>query len=263
MKTLRGFLCSFFLLLSLPANAQWQRIVAAIDADYPPDTPAPHALSYWTADPLQRNEGTRLCLGCRLQDGYVVSEKDYKAACKISKIGVLSTYEINQLICHIGGDAAVSDMFTEGAYKFILVETGPGQYREIYHLQDGGGDFQPLKPARIVDMDTESILATYDPGTGNGGGCSEGYWFFDAAGPHQVDFSAVSAAIAQHLPHNATFRPGCWALDLDHQQIKTWAQRADAECHGCGGIGEVTAHFTLSGAKAEPGVIEFQPDADQ
>lgn len=262
MKTLHGLLGSFLFVICLPANAQWQRIVA-IDTDYPPDTPAPHALSYWTSDPIQRNEGNSLCLGCRLEDGYVVSTQDYKAACKVSKIGVLSNYAIKQIDCRIGGDSEVSTMFTKGAYKFILVQTGPDQYREIYHLQDGGGEFQPLKPARIIDIGAESILATYDPDSGNGGGCSDGYWWFDTAGPHQVDFSAVSGAIAQRLPHNATFTMGCWALDLDHQQIKTWAQRADAECHACGGIGEVTAHFTLSGAKAEPGVIEFQPDADQ
>lgn len=261
MKTLRGLLGSLLLLLGLPANAQWQRIVAT-DKGGAHDVPAPHPLNYWTDDPIQRNESGDFCLGCHLENGHLVTEQDYKSDCKVTDLGTLANYPIKQLMCHFAGSPEVSTIFSMLDYKFILVQTGPAQFREIYHLQADAA-WTPLKPARIVDIDAESILATYDPDGGNGGGCSDGYWFFDTAGPHQLNFDAVSKAISQRLPHNATFQPGCWALDLDHQQIKTWAQRADAECHACGGIGEVTAHFTLSGAKAQPGIIEVQPDADQ
>jgi hypothetical protein len=262
MKTLRGLLCSFFLLVSLSANAQWQRIVST-DKGGRPDTPAPHPLSYWTDDPIQRNESGDFCFGCHLENGHLVTEQDYKSDCKITDIGNLAGYPIKQLMCHFTGSPEVSTIFSTLDHKFILVQTGSDQFREIYHLQVWGNTFMPLQPVRIIDMGTESILATYDPDSGNGGGCIEGYWFFDTAGPHTLNFDSVKGAIAQHLPHNATFTTNCWALDLDHQQIKTWAQRADAECHACGLIGRVTANFTLHGAKAEPGIIEFQPDADQ
>src|SRR6202012_300042 len=72
MKTVRGLLCSFFLLLSLSANAQWQRIVST-DKGGTPDTPAPHPLSYWTTDPIQRNESGDFCLGCHLENGHLVT----------------------------------------------------------------------------------------------------------------------------------------------------------------------------------------------
>jgi hypothetical protein len=244
------------------ASAQWQRIVTTSKGGTP-DTPEPHSLSYWTVDPFLRDEPNDFCIGCHLESGHLVTEKDYKSECKIIDIGTLAGYPIKQFTCHFTGNAEVSTTFSTEDYKFILIQIGPDQYREIYHLEVDGNTFMPLQPARIVDMGTESILATYDPDSGSGGGCSEGYWFFDTSGPHKVDFSAIGAAISQRLPHNANFTMSRWALDLDHQQIKTGAQRADAECHACGGIGEITAQFVLHGTRAEPGVIELKPQADQ
>jgi hypothetical protein len=254
--TRRFFICVLYLCLgSLPAIAQWQRIVTT-DKGGIPDISQPHPLSCWTNDPILRNETNDFCLGSHLDNGHAITEKDYKSECKVTDLGKLANYSIKQFLCHFTGNAEVSGVFSTEDYKFILVQTGSDQFREIYHLQVWGNTFMPLKPARIIDMDTESILVTFDPDSGNGGGCSEGYWFFDAAGPHQLNFNAVREAISQHLPHNVIFPMSCWALDLEHQQIKTWAQRADAKCRLCGGIGEVTAHFTLHGANAEPTEIE-------
>ena len=161
----------------------------------------------------------------------------------------MANYTIEEFRCHFAGSPEVSSIFSTEDYKFILVGVGNSQYREIYHLQVYGNAFMPLQAARIVDMDTESILATYDRDNHT---CREGYWFFDTSGPHNVDFTAVDAAISQRLPHNTTFTMNCWALDLDHQQIKTW----------CGGACEITAKFVLHGAKAEPETIEFEPETD-
>jgi len=262
MKCVRRLLCCLLLLsLSLPVCAQWRRIgvtgKGSID-----DIPAPHPLSYWTDDPIHRDEPNDFCLGCQL-DGHTVTEKDYTSECKVTDLGTLASYPIKQLSCHFTGSSAVSSTFSTEDYKFILVGVRGDQYREIYHLQVWGNTFMPLKPARIVDMGTESILATYDPDSGNGGGCSDGYWWFDAAGPHPIDFDPVYHAIQTRLPTDATFQTGCWTIDLEHRRIHIWAQSFNAQCRICDGRGEVTATFSLHGAQAEAGILEPTPNENQ
>jgi len=103
-------------------------------------------------------------------------------------------------------------------WKSILVETGPSEYREIFHLQSLV-NIQPTA-SRIVHTGKEAVLMTMTSGGGNGGCCFEGYWRFDSSGPHALDFSAVT----------------CFALDLGGREIVTHAQKSDAECHACGGV---------------------------
>src|SRR5256884_9984488 len=49
----------------------------------------------------------------------------------------------------------------------------------------------------------------------------------------------------------------CWAMNLEQQEIKSVVQKGDARCHACDMLGEVTAHFRLHGAVAEPISVEF------
>lgn len=254
MKIVSRLLCCLTLLLvSLPASAQWQRIVTTAKGGSP-DTPLPHLLSYWTDDPFLRDETNDFCFGCHLENGHAVTEKDYTSECHALDLGTLANYPIKEFRCHFTGNPQVSSIFSTEDYKFILVGVGKNQYREIYHLQANGNSFMPLTPARIVNMGTESILATSDPDNHT---CSEGYWFFDTAGPHQIDFDPVYHAIQSRLPHDATFEIGCWTFDLDHQKIHIWSHSFNAQCRVCDGRGEVTASFTLHGAKAEPDIVQL------
>ncbi len=77
-------------------------------------------------------------------------------------------------------------------WKHLLVQAGTGeQYVEIYMLQNVDGLFDTMKSAAIYGTGSEAILGTYDPDSGNGGGCEEGYWWFNKAGSHEVDFSPL------------------------------------------------------------------------
>jgi len=144
--------------------------------------------------------------------------------------------------------------------KSILVKSGAGRYVEIYHLE---ADYvvTELTPVRIVQTPDEPVLATMDSDGGNGGGCFEAYWWFDSSGAHQIDFSPVRSAMADRVPPGAKFRTGCTNLDIGREEIGAAVQKRDAECHACGWIGELTAHFRLHGAVAEPGAISFRPTA--
>lgn len=260
MKTICGLLCcSIFLLLSLPVSAQWQRIVVSGKGEKT-DIPQPHPLSYWTVDPLARDDGGDLCIDCHTQDGQIVTKQDYKTTTEVNHLGSLSGSAVVELLVHVTGDR--KEFSSRFIWKLLLIQIGPDQYLEIYHLQTMDGTFQPFHHARILTINDESVLTTYDPDDGNGGGCSKGHWIMGKTGLQSLDFDAVYKAMGNRLPHNATYRVDCWSIDLEHQKISTWAQRTDATCHACGGIGKVTATFTLHGAKAEPGVIEFFPDTD-
>jgi hypothetical protein len=248
-----------FFALTFPANAQWQRVVFTGKGETT-DVPAPHPLSYWTGNVLLRDEGTDLCVGCRTSDGRVLTLADYTAITKVSPLGTLSGYPIVQITAHITGDD--DKLFSPSDWKILLVGVGHEEYREIYHLQMWGGSNPPLQSARIVRVDAESVLATYDPDGGNGGGCTDGYWWIDGRGAHALNFDEVYKEIAKKLPANATFATRCWTISMEHQQIKTWAQKADAQCHACGGLGQVVADFTLHGAQAEPTKVEFTPSSE-
>jgi hypothetical protein len=248
-----------FFALTFPANGQGQRVVFTGKGETT-NVPAPHSLSYWTGIILLRDDGTDLCVGCRTSDGRVLTLADYTAITKVSPLGNVSGYPIVQITAHITGDD--DKLFSPSDWKILLVGVEHEEYREIYHLQMWGGSNPPLQSARIANMEAESVLATYDPDGGNGGGCADGYWRIDSLGAHALNFDAVYKAIAKKLRANATFARRCWAINLGHQQIKTWAQKVDAECHACGGLGQVIADFTLRGAQAEPTKVEFTPSSE-
>jgi hypothetical protein len=117
--------------------------------------------------------------------------------------------------------------------------------------------------AGIYGSGENAILGTYDPDTGNGGGCVDGYWWFDNSGPHEVDFSAVFAAISKAIPKNATFTGNCWALDPQHSRIKSTVQRSDAECHACGMLGEIEAKYRIEHGVSKPLAVVFRPEAQE
>lgn len=228
-----------------PARGQWQRTVMSGKGEFV-DHPGAHPLAYFMADPFLRDDGQDLA----------GSARDYTFATDVRPVGSLAGFKIVDVFYRItprGQEPKVSIN-----WKSILVEAQPGAYREIFHLQ-----VLQTEPtaSRIVDAGNEAVLATMTSDGGNGGGCFEGYWWFDASGPHALDFSEVTRAIAEALPPGARFRTTCDELHLEREEVVTWAQRRDAECHACGGLGKVTARFRLNGAHAQPADIKYSPDA--
>lgn len=101
------------------------------------------------------------------------------------------------------------------------------------------------------------MLATRDSDGGNAGGCWDDYWWFDASGPHQLDFSAVDSAVTQHIPAGAHFSARCDQLRLEQSEIESPVQAGDARCHACDWIGKISVKFRLEGWHAEPVAVEY------
>lgn len=236
----------------LPAPAQWQRIVFSGKGEST-DVPAPHPLSYFTANPFLRDDGGDLCVVCTLA-GRAKAEQHYVITSEVKRLGSLAGFPVVQILYRVGPRGGAEP--AEIRWKFLLVQTGKDLFREIYHLQ-AYYVVPPLKPAEIVKVGDEQVLATDDTDGGNGGGCWDGYWWFDSSGPHQLDFSAVRAAITKHVPSGATFWTTCWALHLDDEEIKSSVQSGDARCRACDTLGEVTARFRLDGAVAVPVSVKY------
>lgn len=246
--------------LTLPAWGQWQRQVFTVKRDWR-DEAVPHALSYYMEDPFLRDDGNILCIKCDTAAGKAASAKQYSVAVHQHQVGTLAGFNIVETLYQFTDreQPDAGDIW----WKSILVqkEKDKDEYAEIYHLQTW---MRPddLKPTEILHAGSEDVLGTRDFEGGNGGYCWEDYWSFDSAGPHEVDFSAVTAAMAKDVPPHTTFVSDCWALNIPKEEINSPVQKADARCHACDHVGTVTAHFQLKGAHAEPTKVEFVPGAD-
>jgi hypothetical protein len=232
------------------------------------DTPLPHPLSWWTSDPLRLDASGDLMIGDTASDGKVVSARDYRVNQAVLNIGAIAGWRIVQILTTIDPGPRIVSSGWAGAgapptqWKSLLVQDGAAdRYIEIYTLQAESGLFVPMKPAAIYDAGPESILGTYDPDTGNGGGCEDGYWWFDKAGVHSVDFSPLEQAIRAVVPKNSTYATHCWALHPEKAELQSWVQRADAECHACGGLGTVYARYKIERGAATPISVRFEPES--
>jgi hypothetical protein len=255
MKMSKVMVCGLFTIavpLSLPG--QWQRIGLDQKRGFFTDVPEPHPLSYFTANPFLRDDSDDLCIRCTAE-GKVQSGREYSIRTDVRPVGVLAGYHIVDALYYVSlGRNSNPD---QAKWKSVLVQTGPDLYREIFHLQAFYTSVS-LTPSRIIQSGSERVLATMDRDGGNGGGCWEGYWWFDQAGPHPLDFSRLKAAVEGRLPGNAAFNISCGNLNLNSEQVQSWVQRSDAQCHACDLLGRLTARFRLNGAIAEPGEIVFK-----
>jgi hypothetical protein len=241
--------------MALPVVAQWNRTLYSGKGGSS-DVPSPHSLGYFTRNPFLRDDGDDLCSRCSPADK-AASARIYTARSEVKPVGSLAGYRIVDVLYYIGARGEPSP--AQAKWKAILVQVGPDLYREIFHLSAYYTTIS-IAPSRIVQAGDERVLATMDSDGGNGGGCWEGYWWFDRLGPHALDFSPLEAAIRAGVPANTTMQVSCANLNLDAQEVRSGVQRTDAECHACGWIGSVIAKFRLDGATAIPVSITFQPD---
>jgi hypothetical protein len=240
--------------LCLPVSGQWGRILWSGKGESS-DIPSAHSLSYFTANPYLRDDGNDFCALCTPEDRAKSAER-YSIEPMVRPVGVLAGYRIVDVLYDVTkrNESGPSEV----AWKSILVNIGPDRYKEIFHLQASGGA-PSLKPSSIVTSGRERVLATMDFDGGVGGGCWEGYWWFDRAGPHALDFSPLKVAIEKRIPQNARFSTSCSDLDLKSALVRSGVQKIHPECHACDWVGEVSARFRLSGPIVEPLTIEFKP----
>jgi hypothetical protein len=228
------------------------------------DALVPHALSWWTKDSLRLDTSGDLMLGFNAPDGKPLTSRDYREEQTVTTVGTLSGHPIIQILTTIrpgprvvaSGFAAANTPVAE--WKDLLVGAGQADaYVEIYALHYDSGGLIKETSATIYGTGSDAVLGTYDPDTGNGGGCFDGYWWFDR-GAHAVDFSPLIEAVSRALPPNSIFTSRCWALHPQNSQLESWVQRRDPECHGCGGLGEVRASYRIEHGVAKPLSVSFE-----
>ena len=238
--------------LCLPASGQWSRVVFSGKGEST-DIPSAHSLGYFTRSPVLRDDGDDLCELCT-PTGKAKSALKYSIRAAVRPVGNLAGYPVVDVLYSIGSRG---DPSSDVKWKSILVRVGPDSYREIFHLQAFYSTIS-IQPSSIVASGSERVLATMDFDGGVAGDCWEGYWWFDRAGPHALDFSRLEAAMLNAVPKSTNFNVHCSNLDLKSQSVRSGVQKAHPECHACDWVGEVTAKFRLAGAIAEPTEITFK-----
>ena len=190
---------------------------------------------------------------------------DYEVQQKVTTLGTIADHRVVQVLTTIHGGPRVATFDGPGVvdppaqWKSLLVGVGTDRYVEIYKVQSNWGD-PMIGTAGIYGSSPNSILGTNDPYNGNGGACSEAYWWFDKAGAHPVDFTKLEAAIQRAVPKEGSSRRGCWALDAGEADLEIWVQRTDAICHACGGLGTVHVHYRIQGGAVIPVSVRFEAE---
>jgi hypothetical protein len=244
--------------LSIPLNAQWRRAVFSGKGEFV-DEPAAHPLSYFTSNPFARDDGNEFCVSCASSDKAQSAHK-YTIQPIVKPVGALAGFRILDIFYRANPQGSASA--SAAKWKSILVQVGPDRYKEIFHLQ-AFYTTASLKPTQILRSGNESVLATMDFDGGNGGGCWQGYWWFDSKGPHSLNFSPLEAAINERLStaheNAARVQISCGALNLESQEVRSNIQKSHARCHACDIIGDLTARFRLDGASVLPVAIDLHP----
>lgn len=260
MMRLRLFsLVSLVVLLSSASWGQWQRILYRGKGESR-DVQSAHPLTYFTSNPCLRDDGGDLYQdgdNCGISKSRTGSANGYTVSTQAHDVGTLSGFRVVEILYEFG-DRRQPEL-EKLRWKSILVQNGRELYVEVYRLQ--AYLRAPLTPAKLVHVGDELVLMTQDSDGGNGGGCWEGYWWFDADGPHAIDFSPLIQEITKHIPPASTFWSTCWALHLEDREVKSYIQKADAKCRSCDFLGEVTAHFRLHGGTAEATDVNFTEGA--
>jgi hypothetical protein len=254
--------------------SQMQRMLVTAKATTR-DTPNPHPLTWWTQNPLRLDENRSLLVGIKAADGHIISARDYHFEQKVTTLGTISGHRLVEVITTIHDLPSLaklpdneSSQPSEDApptqWKSLLVEADASdRYVEIYRLQAEYGTYLPMTSAIILGTGEDAILRTFDPANGNGGHCSEGYWWFDKSGAHDVDFSPLDRAIAGAQPPATTAWPHCWALASNNYEVRVGVQRTDAKCHGCDWLGEIVATYQIKQGQATPTSIHFVTTSEQ
>ncbi|MCU1223424.1 MAG: hypothetical protein JWQ42_1517 [Edaphobacter sp.] len=272
LKLLPSFVLIGALLLQAPEGHtfQWERKLVTDDGRETHDTSSPHPLTWWTRNPLRLDEGLYPLLRENPDDGHIITARDYRVEQKVTTLGVVSGHRIIQVLTtfHAGprlvfNGSPEADL-PPSQWKSLLVEVGAGdRYVEIYRLQSEYGLYLTMTSAAIYGVGQDAILGTNDPAEGNGGGCSDGYWWFDTGGAHAVDFSPLNQAIARALPPNSMYTKRCWALRPEKAELESWVQQRDATCHACSGLGEIYATYRIKTGVAIPVSVRFEPNRQQ
>jgi hypothetical protein len=174
LRTALAISLSSTLAISAPRptdHPRWAVIVASDNRSWYIDEPICHSQEYFAFPGApQRFDYDRELSGKKTEE---IKDKVYSLP-----IGGAPGYAVRQVNHIINA--------SELTIKMILVERKVGEFCEIYH-QQMSPDMVGAEPAYLVQVGAETILATTDPISGNGGRLEELYWTFDKDGPILLD----------------------------------------------------------------------------
>ncbi len=174
-------------LLAGTAIAAWERRVSRGEGEFT-DAPPPHELPYFRASS---------CVGFYPKDRQLAN---CGSRTTLSRIGVIGRFVIFDLDYHFDSGGGSADAV--GA-KSVLVQTAPGEFREIYHRGPLPPDPNASFPAsRILMSGRENVLVIR---IDVGGMCrvfTEDFFAFDERGSHILDPKPISDAAAKEIPQD-------------------------------------------------------------
>ena len=273
-------------LTSVSACAQWQRTVVywtgeegiqAISSES-----LPHSLQYYLTPSAERDPTDSLSLQCEVEPGGAKRKlSDFDMKTSQSLIGEASGRKIQQIVLTFNPGPAMKEASTAEAarqhpeqkqpaqpewappveWKSIVMESAPGEYRELYLLIDTGVWERPLSTARLLRVGGAQVIDNLDPTTFRAGGCGEGHWVVQADGAVPIDFSAVENAMQKRAPSKVNPpQVACGAISIEKLEVTAWLQDKDATCNACGSFGTEVARFKLEGYRAVPVSVTLVPD---
>jgi len=174
--------------LAVPAHSRWALHSYSGKRDSYIEQPSCHPLKYFLSDPKRFDYG---------DDLFGKSPADLKDKVASQHIGKIADFTIHEVIHNINhGDLVM---------KMILVERKAGEFCEIFQ-QQYDAVIVIAEPAYLVNVNSETILATSDRVTGNGAFLVEEYWTFDKDGPIPLYATPETKAVLEQV-FEYTFSP--------------------------------------------------------
>ncbi|MBS1825442.1 MAG: hypothetical protein JST93_08990 [Acidobacteria bacterium] len=160
--------------------AEWTRRVSTVYGDSTSPAP-PQPLEYFQLDALLRDDrALEMCARCTTPEKSAMRKK-YGVEPKVSRIGRVAGFEIFDI-----WSCPVAQPPGNCGAKSIVARTAEG-YREILYYIRPQVDGR-VNPSFLVKAGTETILGAREFVGGNRGLMTEFYFWFDAEGPHEVNY---------------------------------------------------------------------------
>jgi hypothetical protein len=218
------------------------------------------------------NQAFRFYVSDRRQQEFLRAETDNCAdasACKELKVKVSQEElgspfgkDIFQIVYTFAGEPWTNQM-SQPYWKSIVIETGPGMYRELLLLKNEGGFWSwPPSRADMLDAGATKLLVTNDHTTSRNMWCTGEFWVLGKSGAILADFSEVAAAIDKAVPSGArNTTPMCAAVDLNRLEVRGDVQRLSPECTACSFDGHIVVKIKFEGQRVVPVSAIFKQEA--
>lgn len=130
-----------------------------------------------------------------------------------------------------------------GLVKLILVERTPPEMCAILEDRDFFGEFLDMPPPFSVLIDSQEILGSQDPYSGNCGCSQDAFWLFDKNGPAPVDLTPINGAVEDAA---RKLLPSGWEFGSGSEfDARTFTELRGVRGQDGGGSGVIRVRFTI------------------